>query len=227
MSFDIGVLFNSVPKDLVSLVQRRWADFGFPAKLVLPAAGQDSPWQVETPIADEDPGAPGLWRGEDAMQIDICASGKEHDDADLTELFGQFSLAARIDVPGAAGMNAFIVAATVAEVLGGVVWDPQLVMADIIDLKRFRSDPQQISFEERGYFMADVVRSAAEGFWKNESGLYQKTLAQYPRQTESPNWLDSLKARFGLAPKPVPAGKLTINLSPLRKRRGIQAPGPQ
>ena len=227
MSFDIGILFNSVPEDLVPCVQRRWADFGFPAKLVLPAAGQDSPWQVETPIADEEPGAPGHWRGEDAMHIDICASGKEHDEADLTELFGQFSLAARISVPGAAGMNAFIVAATVAEVLGGVVWDPQTVMADIIDLKRFRDDPKQLSFEERGYFMADVVAKAAQGFWKHESSQYQKTIALYPSQEKPRNWADALKALFGMTSKSANSGKVLINMTSLRKRRGIQAPGPQ
>ena len=227
MSFDIGILFNAVPEDLVARVQRRWAALGFPARLVLPDAGEDSPWLAETPIADEDSSAPGLWRGEDAMRIDICAAGKEHDDADLVELYGQFSRAARIGVPGAAGMEAFIVAATVAEALDGVVWDPQLVMADLIELKRFRDDPLQMSFEERGYFMADVVCSAAEGFWKNERTRYQKTLARFPPKTESPGWLGKLKAQLGLAPKPAPAGKLTIKLTPLRKRRGIQASGPQ
>ncbi len=227
MSFDIGILFNAVPEDLVARVQRRWAALGFPANLVLPDAGQDSPWLAETPIADGDPAAPGLWRGEDAMHIEICAAGKEHDDADLVELYAQFSRAARIGVPGAAGMEAFIVAATVAEALDGVVWDPQLVMADLIDLKRFRDDPQQMSFEERGYFMADVVCSAAEGFWKNERALYQKTLAQHSPGPESPGWFDRLKAQFGLGPKPAPAGKLSIKLTPLRKRRGVKAPGPQ
>lgn len=227
MSFDIGILFNSVPEDLVPRVQRCWAEFGFPTNLVPPVAGQDSPWLVETPIADEDLGAPGLWRGEDAMHIDICASGKEHDEADLAELFGQFHLAARIGVPGAAGINAFIVAATVAEVLGGVVWDPQLVMADIIDLKRFRDDPQQLSFEERGYFMADVVAKAAQGFWKHESSQYQKTVALYPSQMKPTNWVDALKALLGMTPKSANSGKVMINMTSLRKRRGIQTPGPQ
>lgn len=223
MSFDIGFLFNSVPADLPSRIRQRWRQFHFPAQLRLPAGTDQTHWQVETPIADEHSAAPGLWIGDDALRIEISSSGHVHDDADVAELRRQFAHAGRISVPGSAGMNAFIVATTLAEVLDGVVWDPQAVVADVVDLTRFRASPEQLSLEERGYFMADVLAKVAERYWKNDSGQYQKTLAQFAHQDKPENWLAAMAAWLKPAERPATDGKLSINLTPLLKRRGIKS----
>jgi len=223
MSFDIDFLFNTPPADLVSRIQTRWRQFNFPAQLRLRVGNEQKDWLVETPIPDEYPQAPGLWQGEDAMYVEICPSGAAHEDAEVAELHAQFSQAGRISVSGAAGMNAFIVASTLAEALDGVVWDPQGVLGDVIELSRFREHPDQISLEERGYFMADVLAKMAERFWKNESGGYQKTIALYAQPEKSGTWLDALKALLKPSNPPAANDKLTINLVPLRKRRGIKS----
>jgi hypothetical protein len=227
VSFDIGILFNAVPEQLQQRMAQRWARFSFPARLVLPSNWREGPWLAETPIADDHPAAPGLWQGEDAMRIEISASGREHIDADVAELRSGFTHAGRISVSGAAGMTAFIVASTLAEVLDGVVWDPQGVLADVVDLTRFRDHPEQLSLEERGYFMGDALAAVAEQFWNNDSAGYQKTMAQFAQAAKPAGWLARLRARLAPGTSSATQGGLRINLASVRRRRGIKASGPQ
>lgn len=226
MSFDIRVAFATVPADLVQRFESELESLKFPAKLVLKPKSDAPCWQVDTPISDEDPDAPGRYGGDDAMQLyHETANPEQMGDAaaDQVELLSRMNRLLSLSVSYGAGPNAYLVACVLAKHLGGVIWDPQLVISEYVDLTRWRSAPDRLAMEERGWFLPQTCMPIAQALWRSELPAYSKSVAALCKPDPKPSLISRL---FGGNASRPEQSKLSVPVTPLRSALDLKGEAP-